>query len=88
MRGPKMCLVVALVLSLTCVLVVPTPALAYAGPGPGVEMIPFFYSLLVLAGSMLGAVLLWPINALLRRVRRGFRQAVAVPAGRSPSAEA
>jgi hypothetical protein len=44
---------------------------AYAGPGPGLELIPSFLGLLACAGMALGAVLLWPLSALLRRLREG-----------------
>jgi hypothetical protein len=45
-------------------------ALLY-GPAPGVELIPYFLGLLAWAGVAVGAVLLSPILALLRRLRRG-----------------
>jgi len=44
--------------------------LAY-GPAPGLELIPYFLGLLAWAGLAIGAVLLSPISALLRRLRRG-----------------
>ena len=43
--------------------------LAY-GPAPGLELIPYFLGLLAWAGLAIGAVLLSPISALLRRLRR------------------
>jgi hypothetical protein len=69
MRGPKVGLFLVVVLSLAALLLVPNPALAYIGPGPGLEMMPYFFSLLIWMGFALGAVLLWPIQALLRRLR-------------------
>ncbi len=42
--------------------------LAYVGPGPGVEFIPYFLGLLAWAGLALGALLLWPLAALGRRL--------------------
>jgi hypothetical protein len=41
------------------------------GPGPGLEFIPYFLGLLAWAGFAFVAVLLSPITALLRRLRRG-----------------
>ena len=43
--------------------------LAY-GPAPGLELIPYFLGLLAWAGLAIGAVLLSPITALLRRLRK------------------
>jgi len=57
----------------------PSQAYAYVGPGPGMELIPFFQSLLVWIGLGLGAALFWPVQALLGRLRRS-RQAGTAPA--------
>jgi len=57
--------------------------LAY-GPGPEVELIPYFFSLLTWAGLSVVAVLLWPVNALLRRFRKGR----GAPKGGPPAAPA
>jgi hypothetical protein len=43
--------------------------LAY-GPVPGVELIPYFLGLVAWVGFAFAAVLLSPISALLRRLRR------------------
>jgi hypothetical protein len=48
--------------------------LAYAGPGPGLELIPYFLGLLAWAGMAVGAVILWPVSALLRRLRKARAQ--------------
>jgi hypothetical protein len=42
---------------------------AYVGPGPGLELVPYFFSLLTWVGLAFGAVLLWPISVLLGRLR-------------------
>ena len=47
----------------------PAGVLAY-GPAPDAELIPYFLGLLTWAGFALAAVLLWPVSALLRRLRR------------------
>jgi hypothetical protein len=47
----------------------PSPLLAY-GPAPGVELIPYFLGLLTWVGVAFAAVLLAPVSALLRRLRR------------------
>jgi membrane protein YqaA with SNARE-associated domain len=44
--------------------------LAYLGLGPEQQFIPYFLALLAWVGAMFGAVLQWPIAALLRRFRR------------------
>jgi hypothetical protein len=43
--------------------------LAY-GPAPGVELIPYFLGLLAWVGLAISAILLSPITALLRRLRK------------------
>src|SRR5262245_9544591 len=75
MLGHRFCLLLAITLSLSCLLLVPNHALAYVGPGPGVELIPYFYSLLVWVGLALTSILLWPVQALLFRLRGGRPQA-------------
>jgi hypothetical protein len=82
MRGPKSCLILVVVSAFACLLVAPRPALAYVGPGPGAEFIPLFYSMLVLVGTMFSAVLLWPIQAMMRRLR-GVRRAPAAAGARA-----
>lgn len=54
-----------------------TPALAYIGPGAGITMLGALWGVVVALALALGAVLFWPIRALLRR--RG-RAAAADPA--------
>jgi hypothetical protein len=56
----------------------PAVALLY-GPAPGVELIPYFLGLLAWAGLAIGAVLLAPIAALLRRLRGVRRTPPAAP---------
>jgi hypothetical protein len=70
-RTPVLTLTVALLM------VAPAPALAYVGPGPGLEFVPYFFSLLAWAGVAVGAVLFWPVSALLRR-RRGAPPSTSV----------
>ena len=43
--------------------------LAY-GPNPGMELIPYFLGLLAWAGLAFVSILLAPLTALLRRIRR------------------
>lgn len=47
-----------------------TPALAYIGPGAGITMLGALWGVIVAVLLALGAVLFWPIRALLRR-RKG-----------------
>jgi len=74
MRGLRPIILVAVFLSLSYVVLAPSLALAYVGPGPGAELIPYFSSLLVWVGLALGAAVLWPIHALLSKVRNSFRR--------------
>ena len=61
---------------------VPDTLLAY-GPAPGMEFIPYFLALLGWIGLALGSFILWPVTALIRRLRRGR----SVPPG-EPTCEA
>jgi hypothetical protein len=57
------------------------PALAYIGPGAGITMLSALWGVVVAVLLAIGAVLFWPIRALMRRFRKG-----AVPA--APTAPA
>jgi hypothetical protein len=49
------------------------------------ELIPYFIGLLIWAGTAFGAMLLWPLTALLRRMRKGKEeQNAATDNPRSP----
>ena len=56
-----------LVLGLT----VSGPAMAYIGPGAGITMLGALWGVVVAVVLALGAVLFWPIRALLRRKKPG-----------------
>jgi hypothetical protein len=62
---------VVIIVSIAGLLLAPSGAWAYVGPGPGMELVPFFQSLVVWIGLGLGASLLWPVQALISRLRRG-----------------
>ncbi len=53
------------------------PAAAYIGPGAGITMLGALWGVIVAVVLAIGAVLFWPIRALLRRRRRN----AAVAAG-------
>ena len=55
------CLLLALGLTLS------GPALAYIGPGAGITMLGALWGVVVAVALAIGAVLFWPIRALLRR---------------------
>ena len=67
------------VLFLTAPPPAPAGVLAY-GPAPDAELIPYFLGLLTWAGFALAAVVLWPVSALFRRLRRKKDQG-QTPAG-------
>jgi hypothetical protein len=53
--------------------------MAYVGLGPGQELIPYFWALVVLAVTALGAILQWPIAAVRRAFHRKNDAAPIVP---------
>jgi hypothetical protein len=65
-------------------------ALAYVGPGAGLEFVGYFLSLAAWVGVALSTVLLWPVYALLRRIRAPREKAPDAPpaAGLQESASA
>jgi hypothetical protein len=64
-------LFVGILVALAGLFLAPSAAWAYVGPGPGMELMPFFQSLVVWIGLGFGAALLWPVQALISRLRRG-----------------
>ena len=54
-----------------------SPALAYIGPGAGITMLGALWGVVVAVALALGAVLFWPIRALLRRRKRPVGAAAA-----------
>jgi hypothetical protein len=67
-----------LVLGLT----VSGPAMAYIGPGAGITMLGALWGVIVAVLLAVGAVLFWPIRALIRRTRK----TPAAPAQNAPAA--
>jgi hypothetical protein len=62
-------LVVRTLFAVLTVLLLAGGATAYVGPETGVEFIGYFMTLVSWAAVALGGVLLWPVHALLRRLR-------------------
>ncbi len=48
-----------------------TQLLAYVGPGPGLTMVWAFVALIGTILLALGAVLIWPLRVMLRKMREG-----------------
>lgn len=61
-----------------------TPAQAYIGPGAGITMLGALWGVIAAVLLALGAVLFWPIRALLRRRKPG---AAAPGAGMTAKAQ-
>jgi hypothetical protein len=59
----------AVVLAVAVCLFAADSAMAYVGPGAGIELVGSSKTLLVLVGIAIIAVLLWPLSALVRRLR-------------------
>jgi hypothetical protein len=49
------------------------PVLAYIGPGSGISLLSGLWGILVAIVLAVGAVLIWPIRYLFRRIRRRLR---------------
>ncbi len=56
-----------------------SPAAAYIGPGAGVTMLGALWGVIVAVLLAIGAVLFWPVRALLRRRRKGAAVTAATP---------
>lgn len=52
------------------------PAMAYIGPGSGISLLSSLWGVLVAIMLAIGAVLIWPIRYLFRRLRRKLGGAV------------
>lgn len=51
----------------------------YIGPGADLSLIPYFLAMLAFLGTAFSAIFLWPIHALLRKIR-GNKEQAAPPA--------
>jgi hypothetical protein len=56
------------------------PAMAYIGPGAGITMLGALWGVVVAVVLAIGAVLFWPIRALLRRKKSAATPAAAANA--------
>ena len=82
MLAPDLCFGSAMLVCWVSSLTGSSGLFAY-GPAPGMELIPYLLSLVVFAGFAITSVLLWPITALMRRLRRSKQspETVSRPAG-------
>lgn len=60
------------------------PALAYIGPGSGISLLGGLWGVLVAIVLAIGAILIWPIRYMFRRLRR--KRSGTLPADSSESA--
>lgn len=63
------------------------PALAYIGPGSGISLLGGLWGVLMAIVLAVGAILIWPIRYMFRRLRRKFRGAPANGPAESVEAE-
>ena len=68
---------IPLLVASLCLIVGATPAFAYIGSGAGITMLGALWGVIVAVALALGAVLFWPIRALLRRRKRPVGAAAA-----------
>lgn len=79
MPVPNMSILCKFGLALLAMLVLVNSASAYVGPGSGVELIPYAVALVSFALTFFISVLLWPLNALRRRLRGRTKSPAAPP---------
>ena len=70
MPGRNLSTVCKVLLAVSVLLLGADHALAYVGPGADVTFISYAMTLLAWVLAAFGAILLWPVYALLRRMRR------------------
>ncbi|HLJ92336.1 MAG TPA: hypothetical protein VKU02_04005 [Gemmataceae bacterium] len=70
MRGRKLSPMYKVLFALAVLLLGASPAMAYVGPGADVTFISYAMTLLVWVLAAFSAVLLWPVHALLGKIRR------------------
>jgi hypothetical protein len=59
--------------------------LAYIGPGADLSLVSYALALLAFAGTAFSAIFLWPVYALIRKIRGGKdKSAPAVPTEQAP----
>jgi len=66
-------------------LLLSAPAMAYIGPGSGISLLGGLWGVLVAIVLAIGAVLIWPIRYMFRRLRR--KRGGAVPAESTDAVE-
>ena len=87
MLGRERAAVVRAFLALSLVLFVAAPVFAYAGPGAGVEFIGYFMSLLAWLGLCFSAIFLWPVYAVVRKIRGHKNPTVQEPSHSQDAAQ-
>ena len=88
MPGRSLPTVCKVLLALAVLLLGAAPALAYAGPGVDVSLIGYAMTLLAWVVAMFSAVLLWPVYALLRKLRGRKDEPTTTPATEAAPEEA
>ena len=79
MPGRNLSTVCKALLALCVLLLGADRALAYVGPGADVTFIGYAMALLAWVLAAFSAVLLWPVYALLRRIRRRKNKSTTAP---------
>ena len=79
MPGRNLSAVGKVLLALAVLLTGAVPAMAYVGPGADVAFIGYAMTLLAWVLAASSAVLLWPVYALLRRIRGGKSKSTTAP---------
>ena len=79
MPGRNLATVCKVLLALSVLLLGADPALAYVGPGADVTFIGTALTLLLWMLAAFSAILMWPVYALLRRIRGGKNKSTTAP---------
>jgi len=88
MSDRNLAVVAKVLLALSVLLLGANHAMAYIGPGADLASVSYAMTLLAWALAAFSAVLLWPIYALLRMIRRGKKETATASAPDKAAEEA
>ncbi|HTU17471.1 MAG TPA: hypothetical protein VMG10_05355 [Gemmataceae bacterium] len=88
MSGRNLSAVARVVLALSVLLLGMGQAMAYVGPGADLSFVGYAMTLFLWVAAAFSTVLLWPVYALLRRIRGGKKKSATASRIETASGEA